>query len=198
MTKMSYNMAANVCAAAVVVRMLLLFEWSHNVDGHHEIATRSQWDPELEPCNTTSCAPWFQCQEGKCQPGPPLPPDILSSDNKLVWVCHCVTYVNSTVEVGKCIFNCLAINNNGKSFIELPSNVSKLNAMFCDRFNRQGTLCGQCKDGHFPLAYSFDHDLTCVKCPHSKTNWIKYVLGIRFEIAGVPRRVPTHFITMQQ
>ena len=46
--------------------------------------------------------------------------------------------------------------------------------MFCDRFNRQGTLCGQCRDGHFPLAYSFD--FTCVKCPQSKTNWIKYVL----------------------
>ena len=105
--------------------------------------------------------------------------DILSSDNKLVWVCHRVTYVNSTVEVGKCIFNCLAINNNGKSFIELPSNVSKLNVMFYDRFNRQGTLCGQCKGGHFPLAYSFD--LTCVKCPHSKTNWIKYVLA-----SGIP------------
>ena len=59
-------------------------------------------------------------------------------------------------------------------YSKLPSNVSDLNKMFCDKFNRQGTLCGQCKDDHFPLAYSFD--LTCVKCPHSKTNWIKYVL----------------------
>ena len=167
-------MIAKVCVTAVVVRMFLLFECSHSVDGHHEIATRSQWAPEFEPCNTTSCAPWFQCQEGKCQPGPPLPLDVLSSDNKLVWICNCVTYTNSTVEVGRCIFNCLAINNRGIPFKELPRNVSKLNAMFCDRFNRQGTLCGQCKDGHFPLAYSFD--FTCVKCPHSKTNWIKYVL----------------------
>ena len=153
----------------------MMFEFSHSVDGYHEIAPRSQWAPELEPCNTTSCAPWFQCQEGKCQPGPPLPLDVLSSDNKLVWVCNCVTYVNNTVEVGRCIFNCLTLNSNYEiPFKELPNNVSKLNAMFCDRFNRQGTLCGQCKDGHFPLAYSFD--LTCVKCPNSKTNWIKYVL----------------------
>ena len=159
---------------AVLVRILLLFECSHNVDGLHEIATRPQWAPELEPCNTTSCAPWFQCQEGKCQPGPPLRLDILSSDYKFVWECNCVTYTNRTVEVGKCIINCLTFNNNGIPFKELPRNVSKLNAMFCDRFNRQGTLCGQCKDGYFPLAYSFD--FTCVKCPNSKTNWIKYVL----------------------
>ena len=167
-------MTAKVCVTVVVVRMFLLFKCSHSVDGHHEIATRSQWAPELEPCNTTSCAPWFQCQEGKCRQGPPLPLDVFSSDNKLVWVCNCVTYTKNTVEVGRCIFNCLAINNRGIPFKELPRNVSKLNAMFCDRFNRQGTLCGQCKDDYFPLAYSFD--LTCVKCPHSKTNRIKYVL----------------------
>ena len=177
--------------AAVVKMLLLLLECNHYVAGNHDeeqandieslsiltshsLATRSEWAPELEPCNTTSCAPWFQCQEGKCQPGPPLPLDVLSSDNKLVWECNCVTYVNRTVEVGRCIFNCLTINNNGIPFKELPRNVSKLNVMFCDRFNRQGTLCGQCKDGHFPLAYSFD--FTCVKCPQSKTNWIKYVL----------------------
>ena len=69
----------------------------------HSLATRSEWAPELEPCNTTSCAPWFQCQEGECQQGPSLPLDVLSSDNKLVWECNCVTYVNSTVEVGRCI-----------------------------------------------------------------------------------------------
>ena len=183
-------MAAKVCVTAAVVKimLLLLLECNRNVSGNHEeeqieslsiqtshsIATRSQQVPHLEPCNTTSCAPWFQCQEGKCQRGPPLQPNVLGSDNKLVWECNCVTYTNSTVEVGSCIFNCLTFNNNGIPFKELPSNVSKLNAMFCDRFNRQGTLCGQCKDGHFPLAYSFD--LTCVKCPHSKINWIKYLL----------------------
>ena len=185
-------MAAKVCLTAAVVKMLLLLlECNHYVAGNHDeeqandseslsiltshsLATRSEWAPELELCNTTSCAPWFQCQEGKCQPGSSLPLDVLSSDNKLVWECNCVTYVNRTVEVGRCIFNCLTLNNNGIPFKELPSNVSKLNAMFCDRLNRQGTLCGQCKDDHFPLAYSFD--LTCVKCPNSKTNWIKYVL----------------------
>ena len=120
----------------------------------------------------------WSCQSGRCQPGPPLPSGVLSFDNKSVLDCYCVTYnkLEDSVEIGKCIFNCMKKRSISKDTVysKLPSNVSDLNKMFCDKFNRQGTLCGQCKDNHFPLAYSFN--LTCVKCPHSKTNWIKYIL----------------------
>ena len=132
---------------------------------------------EAVPTCSPSCGPWFHCQSGRCQPGPPLPSGVLSFDNKSVLDCYCVTYnkLEDSVEIGKCIFNCMKEKSVSKDTIysNLPSNVSDLNKMFCEKFNRQGTLCGQCKDDHFPLAYSFN--LTCVKCPHSKTNWIKYV-----------------------
>ena len=134
-------------------------------------------ETEAVPMCTPSCGPWFHCQSGRCQPGPPLPSGVLSFDNKSVLDCYCVTYnkLQDSVEIGKCILSCMRAGSQYQDDIynELPNNVSGLNEMFCDRFNRQGTLCGQCKDEHLPLAYSFD--FTCVKCPHSKTNWIKYI-----------------------
>ena len=143
-------------------------------------------DTEAVPTCSSSCGPWFHCQSGRCQPGPPLPSGVLSFDNKSVLDCYCVTYnkFEDSVEIGKCIFNCMRAGSQYQDSIysNLPSNVSDLNKMFCEKFNRQGTLCGQCKDDHFPLAYSFN--LTCVKCPHSKTNWIKYV-----SVAFVPLTV---------
>ena len=163
--------------ASLVLRIVLLLECSHYIAAHQEMEQRNV---ELETCvrNETWCAPWFYCQSKSCIPGPPLPMGVLGPDNRTVLDCYCVTYdeIEDAVEIGKCIFNC---NSDSKTdlhdevYTELPMNVLELNRMFCDRFNRQGTLCSQCKDDHFPLAYSFD--LTCVKCPHSKTNWIKYV-----------------------
>ena len=43
-----------------------------------------------------------------------------------------------------------------------------------DLFNRTGTLCGECKDGHYPLVYSFD--MNCIQCPSGKSNWWKFLL----------------------
>ena len=163
--------------ASLVLRIVLLLECSHYIAAHQEMEQRNV---ELETCirNETWCAPWFYCQSKSCIPGPPLPMGVLGPDNRTVLDCYCVTYdeIEDAVEIGKCIFNCHNISKtdmHDNIYSEFSSSVLELNRTFCDRFNRQGTLCGQCKDGHFPLAYSFD--LTCVKCPHSKINWIKYV-----------------------
>ncbi len=61
------------------------------------------------------------------------------------------------------------------SYVHLPKNASELNEFVCGRYNRIGTLCGKCRDGHYPLAYSFD--MNCVECPNRKTNWWKFVLA---------------------
>ena len=163
--------------AFLVLRFVLLLECSHYIAAHLEM---EQKNVELETCarNETWCAPWFYCQSKSCIPGPPLPMGVLGPDNRTVLNCYCVTYdeIEDAVEIGKCIFNCDSGSKtdlHDEVYTELPMNVLELNRMFCDRFNRQGTLCGQCKYDHFPLAYSFN--LTCVKCPHSKINWIKYV-----------------------
>ena len=58
----------------------------------------------------------------------------------------------------------------------LPKNASVSNEVICgNEFFRNGTLCGKCKDGYYPLVYSFN--LTCVKCPHGRANWWKFVLS---------------------
>ena len=179
-------------AAPVLIQlilMIILIEFGTNVASYHDYGQEhsevlqtdytslQQMAAEAVPTCSPSCGPWFHCQSGRCQPGPPLPSGVLSFDNKSVLDCYCVTYnkLQHSVEIGKCIYNSMKNNiRDNIIYSKLPSNVSDLNKMFCDRFNRQGTLCGQCKDDHFPLAYSFN--LTCVKCSHSKTNLIKYIL----------------------
>ena len=58
----------------------------------------------------------------------------------------------------------------------LPRSLSELDDYLCGKpFNRTGTLCGKCKDGHYPLVYSFD--MNCIQCPNGKANWWKYLLA---------------------
>ena len=100
--------------------------------------------------------------------------------NLSVLDCFCVTYNEDEdiTEFGNCIYNCENITKSDLSDIlyhVLPKNVSELNEAMCGKFNRTGTLCGKCRDGFFPLAYSFN--MTCVKCPNGRSNWWKYVLS---------------------
>ena len=58
--------------------------------------------------------------------------------------------------------------------INSDSNLSIL----CDRDiyirqNRQGQMCGKCKDNHSPSPYSYR--LKCANCSHYKYNWLKYL-----------------------
>ena len=39
-------------------------------------------------------------------------------------------------------------------YIHLPKNVSLLNEFMCGSFNREGTLCGKCKDGYGTALYT--------------------------------------------
>ena len=45
---------------------------------------------------------------------------------------------------------------------QVPMNESQLNEFMCGQFNRKGRLCGECKEGYSPLAYSYNLD--CVRC----------------------------------
>lgn len=57
----------------------------------------------------------------------------------------------------------------------ITANISEINEEMCTkRFNRKGTLCGDCKEGFFPLVYSID--MMCVKCPNGESNWWKFLL----------------------
>ena len=62
-----------------------------------------------------------------------------------------MTYDNATgaTEYGPCpyIANYNTNSVNYVFFIQLPSNVSLLNEFMCGPLNREGQLCGKCKDG---------------------------------------------------
>ena len=115
-----------------------------------------------------------------------IPQDILqcsSQGNISVLDCYCITYneneKESQAEIGNCVYNCFNINKTDFSdsvYRILPKNASDSNEVICGKeLSRNGTLCGKCKDGYYPLVYSFN--MTCVKCPHGRANWWKFVLS---------------------
>ena len=88
----------------------------------------------------------------------------------------CMTY-NSAVEMtefGRCPY--IAHYNttyDGRDlYIQLPDNVSLLNEFMCGPLNREGTLCGKCKDGYGIALYSYT--LECSKCWGHGYGWVLY------------------------
>ena len=88
--------------------------------------------------------------------------------------CHCITYhYTSTGEktvsvIGSCFFNSCD-NHTGHSSVvyhRAPSN--------CRYWNREGTLCEKCHEGHALPAYSYD--LRCMQCDSEHQNWGLYVV----------------------
>ena len=57
-------------------------------------------------------------------------------------------------------------------YIQLPSNVSLLNEYMCGQLNREGTLCGKCKDGYGIAQYSYT--LECSRCWGHGYGWVLY------------------------
>ena len=88
-----------------------------------------------------------------------------------IFACFCMTYSNKTEKlvVGSCQLTC----KTGKGFYtNITANTSsEINSMICDRYHREGQLCGRCKPGYSPPVYSYS--LTCVECTAS--HWGKYL-----------------------
>ena len=121
-----------------------------------------------------SCPPGMVCKDGYCQCGwHPHKAISCSSTSSSLINCYCVTLdegTNATL-IGNCIYNCARLRDS-TLYSPLPNSVHQLNKA-CDSLNRTGALCGRCKSGHYPIAYSFNW--TCIKCPHARTNWVRYI-----------------------
>ena len=119
------------------------------------------------------CSPWVHCDDGECMCGERPPDNTLECqvDKNLSITTHnCATYnmEDGVIEIGKCIYNM----NPRDPRATLPKTLSELNETMCGKlFNRTGTLCGKCKDGHYPQAYSFD--MNCIQM----AVWWKYLLA---------------------
>ena len=130
------------------------------------------------------CPVWFVCgSNNTCECG--------SSEHKImkcnqdsqvamVLDCYCVTYNEDTRETfaGACFINCAQSPNktpfDDKIYKQVEKNVSELNSQMCGS-TRAGRLCGECRDGYYPKAYSYD--LTCMPCKKGNWNWAYFILA---------------------
>ena len=85
---------------------------------------------------------------------------------------HCVTYdeEHKRSVTGKCFYGCF----HGSVYKSVSLNIShdRLNEIVCGQLNRKGRQCSSCKEGYFPLVYSYD--LRCIRCDGITYNWVKY------------------------
>ena len=134
------------------------------------------------------CSPWHYCDKGECTCGE-VPYNILYCNKKgnlSVLDNFCVTFNanQNLTEVGNCVYNFEILEKSDVSNVIykiLPKNPSELNEIMCgNQFNRNGTLCGTCKDGYFPQVCSLN--FTCVRCPHGGANWWKFLLCTFFPL----------------
>ncbi len=134
-------------------------------------------------CEDQICPTYFFCEEEHCKCGPNLPNDIIACNDEKqissVLDCYCATYDEdrNVTQIGACVYNCERLKKDLSEFIYhlLPENTTFLNEMVCGSMNRAGTLCGRCLPDHYPLAYSLN--LTCVRCPHPRWNWVRYIVA---------------------
>ena len=98
------------------------------------------------------------------------------SDFPLLHFGYCMTYNNATetTEFGPCPYiaqyNTTVVDK--VFYIQLPNNVSSLNEFMCGPLNREGELCGKCKDGYGIALYSYT--LECSKCWGRGYGWFLY------------------------
>ena len=120
------------------------------------------------------CPTWFHWnrESGACQAGPQLDGIVLSNlktHQTSILQCNCMTADEDTLRLGACLYTCNAISG----YYPLPCHVSDLTNFTCADLNRQGPLCGECRDGYAPPVYSYE--LECVKCENYHYNWLKYL-----------------------
>ena len=124
------------------------------------------------------CPPWFipdnRSSTGcSCHTSPYIKCGL---DFSLLHFGNCMTYNSSTevIEYGPCPYiaryNTTTVER--ELDIQLPVNVSLLNEFMCGPLNREGELCGKCKEGYGTALYSYT--LECSKCWGHGYGWALY------------------------
>ena len=139
-----------------------------------ESAVTASHDPQ--------CPTWFfpdPSSNGTCRCGNDIHDAVRcnnSTKTASILDCYCMTYDKLMGPVvGACFYNC-----EKNSFLKdelyhlLPSDITKLNNYMCGHLNREGQLCGKCKENYSIPVYSYD--LKCVHCSTGLFNWVKYIL----------------------
>ena len=127
-----------------------------------------------------ACPPWFipdNTSTSGCFCYDSYPAVKCGSDYPLLHLGYCMTYNTSTetTEYGPCPYITRYSTTTVVDHvihIQLPSNVSLVNEFMCGPLNREGELCGKCKDGYGTALYSYT--LKCSKCWGHGYGWALY------------------------
>ena len=106
------------------------------------------------------CPLWHVLRNEECECGASFDGTV-SCDENFVYIKYgnCMTWNNSTTsaELHSCLLTRQDIDHEcARDFIyHIPINISanKLDHLTCDRYNRQGTQCRQCKQGYGPAVF---------------------------------------------
>ena len=133
-----------------------------------------------QPTAQDVCPPWFvpdNTSKTGCSCHHSHTEVRCGSDFPLLHLGLCMTYNNSTeiTVYGPCPYiahysNIVSVDH--VFYIQLPTNVSLLNESMCGPLNREGPLCGKCKDGYGTALYSYT--LVCSKCWGHGYGWVLY------------------------
>ena len=137
-----------------------------------------------------SCQTWLNLsEEGWCTCGSSLLNVIMCnniSQQVAVQKSFCLTSFNPDQDPKEPVVgHCLYVQNHGKYikggnglYVEVDQNISKQDHQLCDYINREGRLCGACKENHFISSYSYD--LKCYQCPRGLLSNILMYLTVAY------------------
>ena len=92
-----------------------------------------------------------------------------------ILTCHCMSRSESSKSGGIVEGMCPYLCTNG-FYTDIEPDFDFFKDDLCNKVisqNRTGQLCGRCKEGHAPSAYSYS--FMCADCTDYRHNWIKYV-----------------------
>ncbi len=167
----------------------------HDLSGHCKVsgeAGEEVWCGANDTCSSDGkslltegddCPVWFYCRDGKCTCYPNYHDIVLCNANRQIASvvdCYCVTYDHKIKDfvVGNCVEMCAHPHHNDlvdNVYHHLPEHSAHFNERVCEVSRRTGVLCGKCKNGTYPLVYSYSH--SCVpshKCGTTLVEVIKY------------------------
>ena len=128
--------------------------------------------------DTFLCPPWYLLKGNACQRGNDhwgMIRFLNKTNQPLMLPFYCMTTSENTTHHRDVLGGCLLTTNFKEfaHFFPLPCNVSELNQFMCADTNRDGQLCGRCREGFAPPVYSYS--LNCVNCSeYGYQNWLKY------------------------
>lgn len=98
-----------------------------------------------------------------------------TSDKTSILPSYCMTYDDTANETKTVVGYCNLYSGNFTTvggYVDVPIDLTEVNEFMCAGFNREGRLCGKCKEG-FAVGL-FSYDLRCVDCSESNSEVKKW------------------------